>query len=126
MSLSRHGLSIGMERIGDDFFLTLKVAGKLTHADYQIITPMIDSALEGVSLPKIKVLVDAFELDGWELRAAWDDLKLGVKHGKEFEKIAILGDSKWQEYMAKIGSWFISGEIMHFHDAKEALNWLHQ
>jgi len=33
----------------------------------------------------------------------------------EFEKIAIYGSKKWQETTAKIGGWFISGEIGRAH-----------
>lgn len=47
MNTSRHGLTIGIERVNSDFFLSLKAIGKLTHDDYEIITPMIDSALGG-------------------------------------------------------------------------------
>ena len=124
--MMRHGLSIGIERIGNEFFLSLKAVGKLTHADYEIINPMIDSALAGIKSPRIKVLVDGSELEGWELRAAWDDFKLGLKHGGEFDKVAIFGNKKWQEYSAKIGSWFISGEVKYFEDLNEALSWIQE
>ncbi len=122
--MTRHGLSIGIERVGDEFFLSLKAVGTLTHADYEVINPLIDSALAGISTPKIKALVDGTELDGWELRAAWDDFQLGLKHGSEFDKIAIYGNKKWQEYTAKIGSWFISGDVKFFQDYDAALQWL--
>lgn len=86
MNTERHGLSIGIERSGDDFFLSLKAQGKLTHKDYETITPMINAALGEVKFPRVNALVDETELEGWEVRAAWDDLKLGLKHGNEFEK----------------------------------------
>lgn len=124
MSNQRHGLSIGIERIDANFYLTLKAIGKLTHQDYEKINPMLDSALDGVDEPKIRVFIDGSQFEGWEMRAAWDDLKLGLKHGKEFERIAIFGNKKWQEMSAKIGSWFISGEIKYFEDCDEALDWL--
>lgn len=124
MKIFRHGLSIGIERVNDEFFLTLKVTGKLTHKDYEKINPMIDSALEGIKDPKVKVFIDGSEFEGWELRAAWDDFKLGLKHGNDFEKIAIYGNKKWQQYTSKIGAWFISGEVKYFDDSEEALNWL--
>ncbi len=124
MKIVRHGLAIGIERVGKEFFLSLKATGKLTHEDYEKINPMIDSALDGVTDPKVKVFIDGSELEGWELRAAWDDFRLGLKHGSEFEKIAIFGNKKWQEYTAKVGSWFISGEVKYFEDADEALTWL--
>ncbi len=126
MKVTRHGLAIGIERTGNDFFLSLKASGKLTHEDYNKINPMIDSALLGVKDPKVKVFIDGSELEGWELRAAWDDFKLGLKHGSEFDKIAIYGNKKWQEYSAKIGSWFLSGEVKYFEDADTALTWLQE
>lgn len=124
MSIERHGLSIGIERLDDDIFLTLKAVGKLTHEDYKIITPMIDSALREVKQPQVKVLIDGTQLEGWELRAAWDDFKLGLKHNNEFVKIAIYGNKHWQQITAKVGSWFISGEVKYFESVDAALTWL--
>ena len=56
--------------------------------------------------------------------AAWDDFKLGAKHSKEFKKIAIYGNKEWQERMAKIGNWFITGDIEYFENATAAIDWL--
>jgi hypothetical protein len=124
MKIVRHGLSVGFEHSGHGIYMTLKVSGKLRHEDYEIMVPMLESAIAGIKSPEIKALIDATELEGWEVRAAWDDLKLGVKHGREFKKIAILGNKDWQKYVSKVGSWFISGEIKYFEDASEALEWL--
>jgi hypothetical protein len=126
MTTQRHGLSIGIERIESKFFLSLKAVGKLTHEDYNTINPFIDSALGGLKDPRVTVFFDASELDGWELRAAWDDFRLGLKHGNKFDKIAIFGNKSWQKYAAKIGRWFVSGEVKYFDDSNEALNWLQE
>ncbi len=124
MSLIRHGFTIGIERLGNDFFLSLKAVGKLTHEDYQYMTPLIESALEGVQHQRIKALFDITELQGWELRAAWDDFKLGRKYAQEFERAAIVGNKNWHEYSAKVASWFMSGEVKYFSGETEALAWL--
>ncbi|WP_418357529.1 MULTISPECIES: SpoIIAA family protein [Shewanella] len=124
MSIKKHGLSIGINRIENAFFVTLKAIGTLTHEDYQIITPMLEGALSQVKQPKVSLFLDATELEGWELRAAWDDLQLGLKHQSEFERIAIWGNKGWQEWAAKMGSWFIAGEMKYFEDQNEALKWL--
>ena len=120
----RHGLSVGIERINNEFFVALKAVGKLTHDDYQIITPMIDSALAEVKEPNVKVLIDATEMQGWELRAAWDDFKLGLSHNNDFHKIAIYGHATWQSTIAKVASWFVSGEVRFFEHKDDALTWL--
>lgn len=124
MTTQRHGLSIGIERINNELLLSLKVAGKLTHQDYEVITPMLEAALEKVEHPVINAIIDATELEGWEARAAWDDFKLGVKHGREFKKIAIYGNKDWQKWAAKIGRWFIAGDIQYFEDWSAAQEWL--
>lgn len=124
MKIERHGLSIGIERVGSRFFLSLKAVGKLNHEDYTTISPMIDSALEGVQDPKINTFFDASELEGWELRAAWDDFKIGLKHGNKFDKVAIFGGKKWLEHTSKIASWFVSGEVKYFDDMTDAFEWL--
>lgn len=126
MTIARHGLSIGIERVDSEFFVSFKAVGKLTHEDYEKITPMLDAALNGVDDPQVKVLVDGTEMEGWELRAAWDDFKLGLRHGNKFEKIAIFGNRNWQEIAAKIGTWFVSGEVRYFEDHDKAVAWLQQ
>ncbi len=127
MKIKRHGISIGIERIGSEFFLYFKAIGRLTHEDYEQIAPLIDYALQGVENPQVQVLVDARDFEGWELRAAWDDFKLALKHGNEFSRVAILGDEKWQKVAARIASWFVSGEVRYFEEEEdEALDWLAQ
>ncbi len=120
----RHGLFIGIERVGKTFFLSFKAVGKLSHEDYVKITPMIDAALEAVKDPRIKCLADLTELEGWELRAAWDDFKIGLKHGSEFEQVAIVGNKRWEEFSAKVATWIMSADIKYFEDADSALAWL--
>ncbi len=126
MAVQKHGISLGIQRVGAQFFLALTAVGKLTHEDYEMMTPMIDSALEGVKEAKIHALADLTEMEGWEMRAAWDDFRLGMKHRNQFEKIAILGHKKWQEYSAKVGKWFVSGDIQYFEDEQAALDWLQE
>ncbi|MGI2258986.1 STAS/SEC14 domain-containing protein [Shewanella sp. GXUN23E] len=125
MNITRHGISIGIERIGDDdFFLTLKAVGKLTHDDYQKMVPMLEAAIAGVDDPDIYALCDVTELEGWEARAMWDDLKLGLKHGKHFEKIAIVGNSTKQEWLTRLADWFTPADVKFFVTQFDAIVWL--
>lgn len=126
MFSERHGISVGIDRVGSEFYLAITAVGKLTHEDYAFITPILDGALAKVQGPRVKALVDTTELEGWELRAAWDDFKLGLKHGAEFDKVALYGKPGWQEMAAKVGSWFLSGEVAFFDNRTEALDWLQQ
>ena len=131
MATYKHGLSIGIERVNERFFLSLKTIGKLTHEDYLQITPMLNAALEGIQEPIIYAYIDCSELQGWELRAAWDDFKLGLKHGGEFKKAAVyLGhdndNKKWLSFGTKLASWFMAGECKVFESEQAALSWLEE
>ena len=124
MEYLEHGISIGINRVDDFFFIKMKIVGKLTHDDYAKMTPMLESSLDGAKEFKVKMLLDATEFDGWELRAAWDDFKFGMKYKDLFSKIAIVGASTTDEYLAKFGSWFISGEMEFFNSLDSAYAWL--
>lgn len=119
-----HGLSIGLHRVNNEFYMKLVIQGRLTHEDYKIITPLLDNAVQGVHQAHIKVLIDARDFDGWDLHAAWDDLKLGLKHNKEFVKVAYVGSKEWEERLIKISNWFTCGDMQYFEDISEAMLWL--
>ncbi|MFC6668741.1 STAS/SEC14 domain-containing protein [Marinobacterium aestuariivivens] len=124
MGTDRHGLTLEINQVNDEFMLSFKALGKLTHDDYAAITPVLESKLGSVKQPKIRAFVDAEEFRGWEPHAAWDDLKIGLHHGREFTRIAIYGHRDWMDWAARIGSWFIAGEVKHFDDRDAALDWL--
>jgi len=124
--IKKHGLNLGITRVDNHIFVELKAIGRLSHEDYQTLTPMLESAIAGIDHPEINVLIDATDFEGWEMRALWDDFKLGLKHGKEFQKMAIVGNKKWMSYAVKIGSWFIAGNAKKFDDITEAIVWLNE
>lgn len=121
-----HGLSMDVEHVDGIVFMEFKAIGTLTHDDYEKITPMVDQALAEIDNPVVNVYVDGSDFEGWQLQAAWDDLKLGLKHGKKFHKVAFYGNTRWQEVMTKIGSWFVAGEVRYFEEPLDALSWLRE
>ncbi|CCQ12497.1 hypothetical protein PALB_34360 [Pseudoalteromonas luteoviolacea B = ATCC 29581] len=122
--MQAHGLSIGIERVNEQIFVSLKAIGKLTHEDYQTMIPMVENAMAGIAHPKIDVLFDASQWHGWELQAAWDDLKFGIKHGNEFDKVAVVGAPSSMTWLGKVASWFVSGDVRFFDTRMDALEWL--
>lgn len=124
MTITRHGLSIGIDRVGDDVFLALKAQGRLTHEDFKTISPMIDGALAGIKKRKVRVLFDVRDLEGWDVRAAWDDFNLSLKHGLQIDRIAVFGHKVWQDNIAKVANWFMAGDLKFFEHEADALRWL--
>ena len=102
----------------------IKVVGNLTHQDYEFFVPLFEQELLNIKNPKVRILVDLTEFTGWDLRAAWDDLKFGLKHNNEFTHIAVVGNNKLYEYGVKISNWFTHYEMQYFHSIKEAKEWM--
>ncbi|MCF6807720.1 STAS/SEC14 domain-containing protein [Thiotrichales bacterium 19S9-12] len=106
-------------------YLYLCVEGKLTHEDYiQFLIPSLEEAINKYG--KLRLMMEIENFSGWELQAAWDDLNVGIKHRKNFERIAIIGDAKWQELMTKIFGFFITGETKYFpiEEKNQAEDWV--
>ena len=124
MSIERHGISVGIERVSGETIIVFKAKGKLTHDDYQAMIPILKTSIKEIDSSALKMIVDISTLTGWELRAAWDDFKLGLELNSKIDKIAICGDKSWQELASKVGSWFVSGDIKSFEDHDSAIEWL--
>ena len=40
------------------------------------------------------------DFHGWTASAAWEDTKFGVRHFHDIERLAMVGETKWQHGMA--------------------------
>jgi len=123
-SLKEHGIGISIKRNKKRLFIEISMLGKLTHGDYKIFVPMIDKALKEVKGLEVDLLVDMRKFTGWELVAGWDDLKFGIKHRNAFDKIAIIGNKRWEALSVKMMKHLMKGKAKFFKEREKALLWL--
>jgi hypothetical protein len=123
-TIKEHGISIAIKRNKKRLFIEIIMLGKLTHEDYQIFVPMVDKALKEAKEIEADLLVDMRDFKGWEFMAAWDDFKFGVKHRNAFDKMAIIGNKKWEETSAGMMSHMARGKVKFFKEREKALSWL--
>lgn len=120
-------MAVDTQMNGTNLDITLKATGTLTHQDYEVMVPMLEQAIQAIkAIPntKVNMLLDATEFTGWEAQAAWDDFKFGMAYKDMFLCIAIVGTKQCQEYIAKMGNWFMDGEVKFFYDLEEAKTWI--
>ena len=122
--IKEHGIAIAMKRSKKNVFIEIAMLGKLTHEDYQLFVPMIDKALKNAKGLEVDLLVDMRGFKGWELLAAWDDMKFGVKHRNTFDKMAIVGNKKWEEVSVNMMRHLMKGKSKFFKQRDKALTWL--
>ena len=122
--IKEHGIGIAIKRSKKNIFIEVTMLGKLKHEDYQLFVPMIDKALKNAKGLEVDLLVDMRGFKGWELLAAWDDMKFGVKYRNAFDKMAIVGNKKWEEDSVAMMSHLMKGKSKYFKDRDKALAWL--
>ncbi|MCA9470272.1 MAG: STAS/SEC14 domain-containing protein [Nitrospira sp.] len=104
--------------------LIVHVRGKLTKADYERFVPEFERLIRQQGT--LRVLFDMMDFHGWEAGAAWEDLKFGIKHFSDIERLAMIGEKKWQRGMAAFCKPFTKATIRYFDHAvtAEARQWL--
>ncbi len=104
--------------------LVVHVTGKLIKADYDDFVPEVDRLVREQG--KVRILFDMAGFHGWELSAAWEDFKFGIEHFADIERLAMVGEKRWQEGMAIFCKPFTKAEVRYFDHtvAAEARNWL--
>lgn len=119
-------MSIRLEQEDDGRVLAIHASGKLTRADYELLAPEFERLIRQNG--KIRMLFDLTEFHGWDAGAAWEDLKLDIKHHAHIERIAMVGDKKWQRLIATLSKPFTKATIRYFDhaDAAAARTWLYE
>ena len=101
-----------------------KISGTVTKDDYAALVPAVESLVDEVG--DINMLFDLSEFH-WEKVSAWSaDMKFGSDYRKKINKMAIVGDKKWQKWLTSIVDPFFAREAEYFHtdDSQAAWAWL--
>jgi hypothetical protein len=106
-----------------DKVLAFKLSGKLHDEDYKKFVPLVDTAGQQ---GKVRILAQFHDFQGWDLKALWDDIKFSTTHCSKIERIALVGDRKWESWMAKVCRPFTMAKIEYFDVAQidDAWKWI--
>lgn len=115
---------LGVRDTGQHNIIEIELSGKLGREEYDRFAPELERLIHQYG--RIRLLIFIHDFHGWRLAAAWQDIKFDLQHFKNFEKIALVGENKWQEWISNIALPFATGEIRFFRRGKlnEARAWL--
>ena len=104
--------------------LVVHVSEKLVKADYEHFVPEFERLVKLHG--KLCVLFDMTNFHGWTAGALWEDTKFAMHHFSDIDRLAVVGETKWQEGMATFCKPFTKATIRYFDHAvaAEARNWL--
>jgi hypothetical protein len=103
----------------------MKVQGKLVHEDYAQFVPKLEKLIEEHG--SIRCYCELTDFHGITPHALWDELKFDVKHFKDVERCAMVGDPSWHQWMTKTGQAIFSHAQMRYFDqsqSEEAWQWV--
>ena len=113
-----------MEFIAPDV-LKLIAPKKLKAKDFEALTPEVDELIKRYG--RIKLLVDATHLEGWESMADFETHAAFVKdHEAKVDRIALITGHDWQNWLVGAVKLFVHPKVKAFdkRHADEALLWI--
>ena len=108
----------------DGKIVVIHVSGKLGKGDYQQFVPEFERLVRRNG--KLRVLFDMTGFHGWEGEGLWEEIKFDMNHLADIERIAAVGDKKWQHGMTAFFTPLTKVTTRYFDhaDAAEARRWL--
>jgi hypothetical protein len=119
-------MSVELHEELDGKLLVLNLRGKLAKEDYDLFTPEVEKAVE--KHDKVRMLVRMQDFHGWTMSALWEDIKFDLRHFADIERLALVGDKRWESGMAVFCKPFTTAKIRYFDTSKddEATVWIHE
>ena len=104
--------------------LAVHVIGKLTKADYERFVPEFERLVRQHG--KLRVLFDMTDFHGWEGSALREEINFDLEHFFDIERLAMVGDKKWEKIMSVFCKPFTTATIRYFDhmEAAKARWWL--
>jgi hypothetical protein len=117
-------MPIRLDDVGDAAILQAHVSGTLVKEDYKDFVAAFERLVRRHG--KVRIFFEMSDFHGWDAGAAWEDLKFGVEHFADVERLAMVGETKWQKAMALFCAPFTKAAVRYFDHAAaaEARTWL--
>lgn len=117
-------MSVEIQRDAEQGVVVCRASGKLTKEDYEKFAPEVEQVIKAHG--KIRLLFEMHDFHGWDAGAVWEDCKFSLHHFTHIERVAMVGDKKWEQYMAAFCRPFTTSAIHYFDVSRteEARQWL--
>lgn len=112
---------------GDHGVLALKISGTLTEEELDDLVPSLKEYIAESEDPHLLMTMENFE--GWaDAAALWKDLQLDAEYMGYFDRIAVVGEKKWQEWGTRLLDPITKEELQFFPigQTEQAWQWVEE
>ena len=102
------------------------VSEKITEEDFEKLKPALEKLIN--ENQKVRWYYQMEDFDGWEVKTFFEATQFSLSHRNDFERIAMVGEKKWQEWMTEIMKPFTSAEVKYFsaEERDDARKWIEE
>lgn len=102
----------------------IRISGQLEKSDYTEIVPWLEERIREHGRIDLLVVLEDFE--GWTAGGLWEDIKFDLRHFRDFRRVALVGDEKWEKRWEKFSEPFTTTRIGYFppDQLDEARRWI--
>ncbi|MEX1026979.1 MAG: STAS/SEC14 domain-containing protein [Candidatus Paceibacterota bacterium] len=117
-------MSFEIEEIADGKVIEVAISGKLTQEAYDAFVPLTEQRIK--QFGKVRMLVIMHDFHGWDAGALWEDIKFDIRHFRNIERLAMVGEKKWEKGMTIFCRPFTTAKIQYFDlaDLEAARHWI--
>lgn len=105
-------MSAEVREESDGGLVHVNISGKLSRKDYEVFVPVIERLISEQG--KVRMLIEMHDFHGWTAAALWEDIKFDAKHYADIERLALVGEGKWEKGMSVFCRPFTSAAIRYF------------
>jgi hypothetical protein len=97
-------------------YLEVRVTGTLERQDYERFEPVVERLIGEHG--KVRILVQMHDFHGWDAGALWEDIKFDARHFKDIERLALVGEKRWEQGMALFCKPFTTAKVRYFDESE--------
>jgi len=117
-------MAVTMEQEGENLRV-MRITGILKKSEYDTVLRAETKKWDRQT--RVKLLVLAEDFQGWEQNEEWGDISIFLTYGDQVDKIAIVGDPKWETDLVMFAAGGLRRAPVQFFPSKElasAREWL--
>lgn len=102
----------------------VELTDTLTEEDYEVLSSTLEDHLRQHTTTRALFAID--DVDDWEPEEDWEDLAFDIRHLRDLDKVAVVGDDVWEPLLDKVEELFPLSTVQTYaaEDREEALEWI--